>query len=468
MQILGLNFREKIKQKTMDRQCSIQNNIALISNCNSKLKSLNTDVFQRNSDINKNISFTGVERFMTHRFENTFTKQFFKKVLREGVPDAYSNINLIPLECVDELKQLKVLNHKGSLAIKLLKPFKDDMFDIEKEIFCILENLSKKHPEMTLQELLKLKYTQAEKVLIKQQSNVLNKINMMARQLPKKEFHQMRELIQTSFNRIFEVAPLPEERFGRKEFIRKLKGLKLSDKELKEKMVKVAETLPQSSNSVNAFIVKYSQPYKIRTGKDGTQLKLRRDSEELAIRLLEESVGTDDHIYPKTKYFAEEQARISDENFDGDVSDFRVTILTSKKINNQKTDILVDDFITQTNPELPNYIQNHVNRLIEIVTKWESSGKYTDAEKLSDYIIVLRDEFAKRSEIVKLDIGDIENRLPSLREKAANQVEKKQAKRLKKTGHADNTHKKELSDGAKIQLSSMKNRKRHKHSSRFE
>lgn len=59
------------------------------------------------------------------------------------------------------------------------------MFDIEKNVLTILETLSKKHPEFTLQELLQLKYPQAEKVLIKQQSNVLNKINMIIRKLPK-------------------------------------------------------------------------------------------------------------------------------------------------------------------------------------------------------------------------------------------------------------------------------------------
>ena len=470
MLISGLNFRDKTNNKQITKSQNLAKYIPASNNSPIKLNTLQTDIFQKSTvPIAKNsvVSFTGVESFMTHRFELTFTKQFFKKVLREGVPDAYSDINLIPLEKIDELKQLKVLNKKSSIAIKALKPFKDDMFKIEKEVFSILENLSKKHPDLTLQELLKLKYNQAEKVLIKQQSNVLNKINMMARKLPQKEFHQMRELIQTSFNRIFEVDPLPEERFGRKEFIRKLKGTKLSDKELKEKMIKVAETLPQSNDSVNAFIVKYAQPYKIRTGKDSVQMKLRRDSEELGLRLLEGSVGTDEHIYPKTRYYMEEQARINDNNFDGDVSDFRVTILTSKRINNKKTDVLIDDFINQGNPQLPTRIQTHINRLIEIKNKWETCGKYTDAEKLSDYIVVLRDEFAKRSDIVKIEIGDIEEKLPALREKAANQVEKKQAKRLKKAGHADNTHKKEVSDSLIEKFNSMENRKHHKHSSRY-
>ena len=81
--------------------------------------------------------------------------------------------------------------------------------------------------------------------------------------------------------------------------------------------------------------------------------------------------------------------------------------------------------------------------------------------------MVLRDEFAKRSDIVKIEIGDIEEKLPALREKAANQVEKKQAKRLKKAGHADNTHKKEVSDSLIEKFNSMQNRKHHKHSSRY-
>jgi len=435
------------------------------------INNLNTDVFQKSTNLvnTKQVSFSGAEIFMTHKFETTFTKQFFKKLLREGLPDAYSEINLIPLEHIDELKQLKVLNKKSSVAIKALKPYKDSMFSIEKQVFLILENLAKKHPDLTLQDLLKFKYAQAEKSLIKQQSNVLNKINMMARSLPKKEFHQMRELIQTSFNRIFEPNPLPEERFGRKDFLRKLKGMKLSNNDLKTKMLEVAEKLPQSGDSVNAFIVKYAQPYKIRTGKDGSQLKLRRDSEELGIRLLEESVGTDDHIYPKTRYYAEEQAKLNDDDYIGEIDDFRVTILTSKKINNKKNDTLIDDFSKKEEPKIAQYIQNHINRLIEIEEKWENTGKYDDAEKLADYILVLRDEFAKRSNLISIDIGDFEQKIPQLRQKAATQVEKKVAKRLKKTGHADNTHKNESDENSPIEsFNKIKKRKRHKHASRFE
>ena len=69
---------------------------------------------------------------------------------------------------------------------------------------------------------------------------------MIIRKLPKNEYLQMRKLIQESFNKIFEPNPTPEERFGRKIFINKLKQINISDQNIRNKIIAVAEKLPQS------------------------------------------------------------------------------------------------------------------------------------------------------------------------------------------------------------------------------
>ncbi len=343
MQVSGISFSNNIKTQ-----------MAYIKNSNMPKSFVNfggnlqVDSFQKSSNtknIISDVSFTGVESCIPNRFETTFSRQFFKKLLRERIPDAYSDRNLIPLEDIDELKKSMILNKKGSIAIKALKPYEKDMFPVEQEVFTILETISKKHPNLTLHDLLRFKY---------------NKADM---------------------------------RF-------------------------------QPSAEAEAFIAKYSQPYKIRVNEFGEEKKKLIDSQEIGIRLLENSVGTDDHIYPKAKY-------LSNNKID-DAIDFRVTILTSKKLNNEKTDILLDDFIKNGNPEVPIYIQKHVDRLLDVQQKWQTQGKLSDALTLADYIIVLRDEFAKRSDIVRIDIGDIEEKTPKLREKVSAQFEKKNAKQFKK------------------------------------
>ena len=71
-------------------------------------------------------------------------------------------------------------------------------------------------------------------------------------------------------------------------------------------MLKIAKTLPTSSSSVNAFIVKYSQPYKIKY-VDGELIKTVRDSEELGLRLISPALATDEHIHAHKLYRKEEQ-----------------------------------------------------------------------------------------------------------------------------------------------------------------
>lgn len=344
MRVSGINFENKFNQNCQGQYLCADKPIILNKFCSNHLNS-QTDKFEK-------VAFTGVESSVPNKFETTFTRQFFKKLLREGIPDAYSDRTLIPLEDIDALKKSNVLNKKGFVAIKSLKPYEENMFPTEKEVFTVLENLSKSQPKLTLQQLL-LKSNQPE-------------------------------------------------------------------------------ILSQLSDSASAFVVKYSQPYKIKTFENGVQKKIRIDSQEIGIRLLENSVGTDDHIYPKAKYFVKTSAEVGN-NFDYDDSiDFRVTVLTSKKLNNEKSDVLLDDFINNNDPKIPLYIQKQVDKLLEIEQKWEKQGKIQDALTLADYVVVLRDEFAKRSEIVKVDIGDVEVKIPKLQQKVSAQLEKKNAKRFNK------------------------------------
>lgn len=425
--------------------------------------------YDNSKSINKlmpreNVSFSGGIANISNEFELKFTRTFFKKILREGIHDAYSDYELIPREDIDYLKTLGVLNKKSSVAIKALKKYKDSMFPTEKAIFLMLETMSKKNPDLTLQELIKLKFDQAEKSLITQQSNILNKINMLIRQLPQSEYMQVRKVIQESFNKIFEPNPIPEERFRRKDFIFALKDIEIKDKKVKKRIIEIAEKLPGSSDNINAFIVKYSQPYKLRYNyKTKEYIRLTRDSQELGIRLLSPTEGTDDHIYAHTKFRQEFKKWLEDDNDEPLKNSLKVTILSSRKMNELKTNTPIDDFI-EINKIPPNTIQNHVNRLTEIAEMWFQKGKFEDASLLCDYIVVLKNEFALRSNIIKIDIDKFEKKIPIIKAKAENITEKKRAKRLKKSGHADNSHKDHNvdKDGNLIQ-----NRKVQKHSSRF-
>jgi hypothetical protein len=438
----------------------------------TKTKEPVSDVFVKNSD---NVSFTGA-KFSTYDFEKKFTRTFFKKIAKEHVPDAYSDIDfLIPGDEFENLKSTGAFTKKGLVAIKLIEPYKNCMFKIEKEVFVILENLSKKHPNLNLQELLRLKYPSAEKTLIHQQSEVLDKLSLTARDiLPSKEFQQLREIINQAFDQIFAQDPLPEDIFRRKNFLLQIKKMDIADTAVKNKLLALAEKLPGSDNSVNAFIVKYSQPYKVRwDAKTESLQKIPRDSEEIGERLLKPSVNTDDHIYPQKAFRKEQEDRLNGKKYAKDLSTLRVTLLCSRKMNEEKTDILFDDYAKMTSQNLSKSIQRQVDKLIKIIPVWLRQGKVEDAKLLSEYIQVLRDELALRSKIVKLDTTELDKILPTVNSSYNVHIDRLQSKKsakqkkrtsTKRTDRAANNHKDSyVSADGRV----MQNRKTQTHFSKF-
>lgn len=414
-----------------------------------------------NGILASNITFTAVDK-SEYMFEQDFPHSFFKKLLREDLSDAYTGKGMISREDIDTLKNLGVFNKKSTTALRYLRDYKDEMYDYEKEIYLLLKKASQKHPNLTLQELLQLKHEKAEARLISNQMKVLQKITLSASELPKEEYDNVKSLIEKGLYQMLSINKKPEERFSRKIFISELNALDIKNDKVKERLIKYATMIPQSSNSIDAFIVKYSQPYKIKKNiNTGRITKTPRTSEDIALKLLEPSVGTDEHIYPQTLYKQEAQARLNGDPEAQKLSKYRVTILTSQKINGEKSDMLIDDFIRDGHPEIPTNIQRHIEQLITIDEKWLKRGKIQDAAKLADYILVLRDEFELRSDLIRVDLGNFENKIPKIKEKAKKSLEAQRAKR--NPNHRD----KKVIPEPSITLNRFENRKNQTHTPKF-
>lgn len=420
------------------------------------------DIFKK-SEPHRNVSFLGGFTYVSKAIQAEFPASFFRKLAGEHLPCAYTGIEMISRADYDELIRMGVLKQRSAVAIKFLKKFKNNMFETEKTIFTMLETESKKHPNLKLQELLQLKYPAAEEILINQQSGILNKINIIIRELPKSEYQNVRKLIKTSFDKIFEQNPPPEDRFRRKDFLYHLKKAQITDKNIKQKIIETAEKLPNSETSINAFIVKYSQPYKIKY-EDGEPFKRPRDSEEIGLRLLYPSLATDEHIYPEMLYNKEAEARINGNREAKNLSRSRVTILTTERINGIKDKMLLDDFIKISSYDIKTNIQNHINSLCHLAEVWMKKKQIEDSHRLTKYIEVLKEEFERRSNIVSIDTTDLNKILPEISDAYQN-ISKRETKKTKKARtHADNSHKENyISSGGKI----MQNRKVQRHSSRF-
>lgn len=392
-----------------------------------------TDIFK--AQTLDSVTFQGHLAKAERVFENKFNKTFFRKISNEHLPCAYTGIEMISQKQFDELIQTKVLRGNSADVIKELKKFEKSLFPVENGIFNILKSLSEKYPEKNLQELLKLKYPIAEKKLIQQQANTLNRINMVIRDLPKEEFLKIREIVQESFDKIFAPNPNPQDRFKRKALLYKLKTQNLTNKKIQKRIIKLAEKLPNSETSVNSFIVKYSEPYRIRYENKNPK-RIPQTSEEIALRLLRPSLATEEHIYPQAMYRAEELAARNGDETAKNLSKLRVTILTSNYINEIKKDFLFDDFAPKVKYNINENIQKHINKLIKIDKDWLNHGKIEDAALLTDYIMTLKEEFQRRSKIINIDIKDFEEKLPEIKDKIAKHIEKMENKKSKKVNHS--------------------------------
>lgn len=392
-----------------------------------------TDIFK--AQTLDSVTFQGHLAKAERIFENKFNKIFFRKIANEHLPCAYTGIEMISQKQFDELIQTKVLTGNSADVIKELKKFEKSLFPVENGIFNILKSLSEKYPEKNLQELLKLKYPIAEKKLIQQQANTLNQINMVIRDLPKEEFLKIREIVQESFDKIFAPNPNPQDRFKRKALLYKLKTQNLTNKKIQKRIIKLAEKLPNSETSVNSFIVKYSEPYRIRYENKNPK-QIPQTSEEIALRLLRPSLATEEHIYPQAMYRAEELAARNGDETAKNLSKLRVTILTSNYINEIKKDFLFDDFAPKVKYNINENIQKHINKLIKIDKDWLNHGKIEDAALLTDYIMTLKEEFQRRSKIITIDIKDFEEKLPEIKDKIAKHIEKMENKKSKKVNHS--------------------------------
>lgn len=392
-----------------------------------------TDIFK--AQTLDSVTFQGHLAKAERIFENKFNKIFFRKIANEHLPCAYTGIEMISQKQFDELIQTKVLTGNSADVIKVLKKFEKSLFPVENGIFNILKSLSEKYTEKNLQELLKLKYPIAEKKLIQQQANTLNRINMIIRDLPKEEFLKIREIVQESFDKIFAPNPNPQDRFKRKALLYKLKTQNLTNKKIQKRIIKLAEKLPNSETSVNSFIVKYSEPYRIRYENKNPK-RIPQTSEEIALRLLRPSLATEEHIYPQAMYRAEELAARNGDETAKNLSKLRVTILTSNYINEIKKDFLFDDFAPKVKYNINENIQKHINKLIKIDKDWLNHGKIEDAALLTDYIMTLKEEFQRRSKIINIDIKDFEEKLPEIKDKIAKHIEKMENKKSKKVNHS--------------------------------
>lgn len=213
------------------------------------------------------------------------TRRELKDLLKFRIPCLCCGREMLHPDEYMKLLEIKELSGPAELVIQILEPYEKIMYPVERQVFNMLKNLAVKYPNKNFQELLLLKKDAHELALVRIQSIIFNKISFYRRILPEKESKLLRKLMIKTNDIIFD--PSPKKPFSRRIFINKIKHIvrNLSSKRLKHEIIEIARRLPRSSDEVCAFVVKNA----------------RKRAEIIGLNLIHPSVGTFEHLQPRSR-----------------------------------------------------------------------------------------------------------------------------------------------------------------------
>ena len=294
---------------------------------NNNTKSLATDVFTNNVSFKANTSAGGPLK----RLRNIICPYF-------GV-EMISGSELKKIE--DKLDQCKNVRD----VVNSLKKYKKNMLKTERKMFSRFANMAQVHPDMKLQDCLKMWYGEAITKLKLEEFNVLDDVDKISLGLSPE--NALNVHAKTTRCREVILADNKEDTFKRKTLLDSLEEIlpKSGEKRVYEKLKDRAIYLPTSGTSENAFVVKYAN----------------REQPEIAKRLIRTSVATIEHIKPDSK-----EGENSIANF----------MLTSAGANNMRSNMPLPKFIEMF-PFIPENCQKYINQIIDIIHKGWLKGNET-------------------------------------------------------------------------------------------
>ena len=224
------------------------------------------------------------QSFRCKEIQIPLTRKELKNLFNYRIPCLCCGYEMLHPDIYMHLMERKELGGKASDVIKILEPFENIMHPVERQVFNMFKTMSVKYPDKNLKELLEMKKDIHELALVKIQSSIFNKVSFYRRILPKKMARQLRKLMIKTNDIIFD--PEPHKPFSRRIFIHKLKNIikNLENRKSKEEIIEIARRLPRSSDEVCAFVVKNT----------------RKRPEVIALNLIHPSIGTFEHLQPKS------------------------------------------------------------------------------------------------------------------------------------------------------------------------
>lgn len=389
---------------------NLQNIVKVHSNPILTSKAM-SDCFVKNSVAN--VSFTSVD------------DSFVGKAIRElgDVPCPYSGINLIAGKELTPLTKEK-MKQPSSEVIPLLKPFKSRMHRVEREVFSLMESLSKKNPEKNIRQLLDIARPDCLKRVKDNEYRILSDISKYGkRYLKEDEYARLSKLIDETVKIINEQNE--NYIFRRRKFIDKITKISnsISNEKHANKLIEIAEQIPQANENLDAFVIKYSQ----KNPKNNTE----RKPHNIAMALLRPSVGSLEHIVP----------RHPSDGSPGGTNKFSNYIYACCELNSLRKNMPLAEWV-EKNPDVPQNMQKYIDAVIEKINKKQAM------QNCRVYpLLVAKTLYKESNGKINLDVSKLKlspEEIKSEMEKVLKQEEKIDNKALKKRKSSKNVFQKSL------------------------
>ncbi|MBR1776787.1 hypothetical protein IJ750_06935 [bacterium] len=322
-----------------------------------------------NYSYSRNPSMQGIVHFST-----IFSRVFISRILEEGIPCAYTGKKLMPPQ---NLNQLKREPEEGKILASL-QQYKDEFIGKDKRFVGALLEEKYLAPYKNFADCLKIIYDK----MVKSYKSVvligLDNISTLLKYKGEGDEKELSETISDYLNNAVFGNDQEDSLVLQDMIIKFIKEHAFNDISILNFVKKTLNNISKEKENLDSFKEKFVNVY---------------NADMPIINVMRNITSSYEHIFPRS-------LNEPDENF-------KAQILTSYKINHDKGNTLIDDFIIKSEYPVAKNIQNQINRLIEIYKKWQSEDSTELSSKLVLYMFVLEYEFARKSDIIRIDLSKL-------------------------------------------------------------
>lgn len=199
-----------------------------------------------------------------------------KTLFTYGLPCMYTGVEMIDPKKVQRLLNQNAFDGAANQVLDKLKPFEKSITDIEFKVYKIIKSVAKQHPNLTLQQILKMISPNYREKLKNEQLPVLQKISYVAEELPEDMKYKFEQFMSETEDKINE-KPI---------------FLPFSSYEFKYKLEKIQQDILQNGSSkankvVNKLVLEAS---KLTEEKNPKTLKTQQEIMRFLKIILKSSV----------------------------------------------------------------------------------------------------------------------------------------------------------------------------------